>query len=303
MKRVAMLFCAGLLVPGCGGADDMDPGAQGCPGTRNPANPGFFCPTGIATAWELEDGVWAEVGPANLDCLGTPSTDMASAVDIDLAGTVEDYQERLPVASAAVEVFAGIDIGNVLASTTGDPDGNYGLTLPAGHTRVGFKVGAADHVETYLLNQYFDPDASAQDADIEVVSQLTADLLPALIGLQRTDGQGIVAAAFRDCDGNTVSDVVATVSGTSGVAEHLVGGQSYYFNDTLPTSHVVRQSTNSDGLFVVLELPEAATGYLQVWGFTAEMDPTVDDMILLSEMAAPVVGNAVISVSAVPLRN
>lgn len=306
MKRVVMLLSVCSLALGCGddGAGSPDANAAvGCPSAQDPANPGFFCPTALATAWDEVGGTWMDLGPANFSCLNTPSTDVPTAVDINLTGEIRDFQEGIPVADATVEVFPGIDVGNPLATATGDGDGNYALVVPTGQSRFGFKVTAPDYMETYLLNQYLDPDAADQDENVEAVSELTANLLPALIGLQRTDGLGIVAAAFRDCDGNTVSDVVATVSGTSGADDHLVGGQSYYFSDSLPTNHTIRETTNSDGLFVVLELPETATGYLQLWGFVDGQDPTTDDMTLLSEMPAPVIGNTVITASAEPLRN
>ena len=306
MKRLT-LFSVCLLAIGCsddgatGGEPDGNP-AVGCPSTQDPANPGFFCPPQIAHAWNENGGVFEDLGPANFTCLGAPSTDAPSNVDINMTGQVRDFQEGNPVPDATVEVFANIDIGAPLATATADGNGDYALVIPAGQVRVGFKVAAPDYVDTYLINQYYDPDTLDQDENVDAVSDTTADLLPALIGLLRTDGLGIVAAAFRDCDNNTVSHVVATVSATSGAADHLPGGQSYYFDDGLPTNHVIRQTTNSDGLFVVLELPEAPTAYLQLWGFVDGQDPSTDDMTLLSEMAAPVIGNTVITASAEPLR-
>ena len=311
MKRIAFISSLGFLVIACGddgGGNDIDAGADAtaavsCPGSQGAANPGFICPTAVATAWTEDQGVFTEVGPADFSCLGTPSTDTATTVDVNLSGLVVDFQTNAPVADATVSLFPGVDSATVLATATSGADGSYAMTMPTGQVRVGYLIAAADYLDTFLLNQYFEPDTADQTRHISAVSVNTANLLPAIIGITRTPGLGVLAAAIRDCSGNTVSNVIATVSGTSGSHDHLDGGQSYYFSNGLPTNLTVQQQTNNDGLFVVLELPPSETAYLQVWGFTSEQDPAIDALTLLGEIPAPIVGDTVVSASLEPLRN
>lgn len=299
MKRVLFLFSVCLLGIGCG--DDGDTGGEPDAAVVI-ENPGFAPPAATVTAWTNDSGAWSEVGPADFSCLNTPSDDVATTVDINLTGTLRDFQNQTPIANASVEMFAGIDYDNPLVTASGDADGNYTLVLPQGQTRYGYRISADGYLDTFLLNQQYSPDTVDQNRNVDAVSVTTANLLPAVIGIQRTDGLGVVAAAMRDCNGDTVKDAVATVSAASARVEHLDGGQTYYFNNSLPASLAVMQATNNDGLFVVLELPPTATGYLQVWGFTSGQDPTTDDMTLLAEIPAPVLGDTVITASVEPLR-
>jgi hypothetical protein len=309
MKRSLLFFCSCLLTIGCG--DDAGDGGQAdapvedpaCPGSQNASNPGFICPTEAATAWTFNNGAWELVGPADFSCLNTPSDDASTTVDITVTGQARDFQSGAAVADPTIEIFPGVDFGNILDSTVGDGDGNYEVVLPAGQPRIGYKISAADYLDTYLLNQSFTPDNPAQTRDIDVVSVTTANLLPAIIGIQRTAGTGVLAGAFRDCSGDTVKGVITTVSSASGSHDHVDGAQSYYFNIGLPANLTVIQATNSDGLFVVLEMNPAPTAYLQIWGFTEAQDPTSDPLTLLAEIPSPVVADSVITASVEPLRN
>lgn len=309
MNRSLLFSCSCLLTLGCG--DDGGNGGQvdapiadlACPGSQNPTNPGFICPTETATAWTEDNGAWQEVGPADFSCLNTPSDDVSTSVDVTITGQARDFQSGNPVADPAIDIFPGVDFANVLDSTVGDGDGNYEVVLPVGQTRIGYKISAADYLDTYLLNQTFTSDNPAQTRNIDAVSVTTANLLPAIIGIQRTTGTGVLAGAFRDCNGDAVKGVIATVSSAAGSHDHVDGAQSYYFNIGLPANHAVIQATNSDGLFVVLEMSPAPTAYLQIWGFTATQDPASDPLTLLAEIPSPVVADSVITASVEPLRN
>ena len=61
---------------------------------------------------------------------------------------------------------------------------------------------------------------------------------------------------------------------------------------------------NKDGLFVVLDLPpQTASAYIQIWGFRTEAEMSSGQMTLLSELASPVEGNAIITGSIEPKRS
>jgi hypothetical protein len=199
-----------------------------------------------------------------------------------------------------------VDFATVLGDAVTDEAGAFTLSVPAGQERVGYKVTAADYLDTYTLNLYYQPDTPEQDQGLNAVSTVTANLVTAILDVIRTPGTGILAGSISDCSGNRISDVIATVSTTSGSHDHLVGAQSYYFTATptnsLPTLHNTSPQTNKDGLFVAIELPVSESAYLQVWGFTPDQDPTRDALTLLAEIPAPVVADSVIIASLRPLR-
>lgn len=319
MKRFVILLALAVAANGaCGGDDsgddddDVTPGIDsGTPGNPDAmpeeANPGFTRPTEVTKAYNEVDGEWVEVGDANWDCLNTPTDDVASTVAITITGTITDFQEGTPVANATVTAYGDVDFASPgLTTANGDADGNYSLVLPAGQTRVAYKTHAPDvGFDTYLLNQYNDPNDDAQSEDLNSVSYLTGNAIPAFVGVQRTEGTGVLAGAIRDCDGNEVANAVATVSSTAGTPEHLEGAVTFYFSagsTSLPVRLTQQPTTNTDGLFVVLQLPPAATGYMQVWGFTADQDPATDELTLLAELGAPVIGDSVITASMEALR-
>ena len=298
MKRIALFISIGAfgLGFGCGGDDAPPP-----PG-------GFQTPTVTTTAWQEINGIWTEMGAADWSCLNTPSDDTNTTVAINLTGPVEDFQTDNAVPAAQVLVFPDVEIGNVLdmATATDDQAATYALTLPTGHARFGFKTTAENTLPTYLLNQKFEPGTADQSLTLNSVSLLTANALPAFIGVTRTPGLGLLAGAIRDCQDREVSGAIATVSSVSGSPEHLTGAESYYFSagsTSLPVRHSQASTTNSDGLFILIEIPVVTTGYMQVWGFIDGQDPATDDLTLLAELASPVEADAIITASIEPLRN
>ena len=293
------------FVAACGGDDDGGGGADG--GTLE--NPGFATPDTVTTAFSKDGEVWNEVGPANWDCLGTASDDMPSTVEISLTGIARDFQNDDDViADAMISAYDGNDItGTPIAMATSEADGSFAITLEAGVERVAFKTSAADYLDTYLLNQYYDPDTMEQVEDqIEPISVSLANTLTAFINKERTLGLGVLAGAIRDCDGNEVSGAIATVSASRGSPDHVDGAETYYFSAgsrSLPVRLSQQAYTNDDGLFMVIELPPSQTPfYLQVWGFLPDQDPASDELTLIAELGTPVIGDTVISASMEALR-
>lgn len=290
---------------GCGGDDDGGGGADA--GALD--NPGFATPDTVTTAYMQSGESWVEVGPANWSCLGTPSDDEASSVAITVEGTVRDFQEEADtITGADIEVFDGNDIsGTPIATTTSTTGGAFTVELAAGIERVTFKTEAEDYMPTYLMNQYYEPDVATQMEDLEPISVSLANALTAFINKQRTLGLGVLAGAIRDCDGNEVKGAIATASTTSGVANHVDGAETYYFSagsTSLPVRLTQQATTNDDGLFMIIELPPTDSDiYLQVWGFLPDQDPSSDELTLIAEIAAPVVGDTIISASMEALRN
>lgn len=305
MKRV-VLGCAlaGVMSVSiaCGGDDtggsDADAGLP---------NEGFVVPGQPTVAYSEEAGVWVEQGPANWDCFDTPTDDVATTVPVNLTGSLQDFQTDGELPDASITAYTDTDFTAAgVASADADEDGNYAMTIPAGGTRWAFKVVVPDEaLDTYSLNRFFDPVTADQTEDFNSVSLLTAQALPAFIGVTRTPGLGILAGTIRDCDDNEVEGAIATVSSTSRAPDHLEGAETYYFSalsTSLPVRHSQQIFTNTDGIFVVIELPPAPQAFLQIWGFIDTADMADGEMTLIGEIPAPVLADAVLTSDVVALR-
>jgi hypothetical protein len=300
MTRLGLLIALSFTVA-CGsskpsGAVDAGPGSAG-----------FDKPTMVVHAnTQGSDGSWTDDGPADLSCLGTPSSDMPTTVAVTLATTVRDFQTQATVGGATVTAFAGINYTAPFDMQTADGSGDVTVTVPTGTDRFGFQMTyAATQYPTFLLNQQVDPSMATQTlAEIQSVSASTAETLPALIGETRTLGTGVVAGTFRDCQVRPISNFVVTVSSTSMTATPVTGGQAYYFSpiaSPLPVRHTVEDMASGNGLFMAIQLPVTSTAYVQAWGYTAD-SAVGGDMTLLSELAAPIIGDNVVTGSFEPIR-
>ena len=310
LVRLGLGLLALAAVPACGGGSSSS-NPDAAPPDAMGGNTGFVAPSDVTKANTNASGTWTEIGDADWSCLGTATDDSPLLADLTLDGQINDFQNMSNgVPNPTVVAFAGTDYMNPFASgtVTGDGSGNYtGLVVPSGTVRVGYKITAASYMDTFLLNQYYDPSSTTGTQDISAISQGLASALPAFVGFERTPGTGVLAGAMRDCAGNEVSNAIATVSSVSAMHTDLDGAVTYYFSAAagLPVNHKQRTSTDQDGLFAVFELPaQTGNAYIQVWGFTSSADVAngLDGLTLLAELPSPVLSDTVITGSIEPLR-
>jgi len=291
-----------VLVAACGGG-----GSKGMTTVdAGPGSAGFDKPVmAVHANTQGSDGTWTDNGPADLSCLGTPSSDMPTTLDVMLSTVVNDFQTQKAVGSAAVIAFQDLDYTAPFATTTADGSGAVTVTVPTGTTRFGFEMTATAQYPTFLLNQKVDPSMATQMLpEIQSVSGETATTLPALIGETRVMGTGVVAGAVRDCMARTMSNFVVTISSTSKTPTSIDGAQAFYFSPSkmpLPVRHNVSDMSSGNGLFMVIQAPVETTAYIQAWGYTSS-DAVGGDMTLLSELAAPVLADTVVTGSFEPVR-
>lgn len=292
----------------CGGGDGGTPDAP-------PDESGFTTPLVTLKAnMEVSSDNWMELGPADLTCLNTASSDVPTATAITLNTKVTDFQSGNAVPGATVKVFPDQNYMAPFDTQTSDSStAALQVTIPQGTKRYGFYMTSSSALPTLLLNQYVDPTMvtnmmTTDPSKVQSVSNATAALLPALIGQTRTPGTGVVAGALRDCQHHEISGYIATISSTSGTATPIVGAQAYYFSDSvgLPVHHREGPSASKDGLFMVIQLPATtATGYVQAWGFPTDADLAMGKtgMKLIAELQVPIVADNVITGSYEPKRN
>lgn len=306
--RLSLAFTVvSLTFTACGGDDAATPDAP-------TDESGFATPTVTLKAnKEVGDNDWMELGPADLTCLNTASTDVATATAITLNSKVTDFQSGNAVPNAMVTAFPEQNYMAPFDTKTSDAStADISFTIPAGTKRYGFRMTSSTSLPTLLLNQIVNPNnvtnmVTTDPAKIQSVSNATAALLPALIGQTRQPGTGVVAGALRDCMGREVSGFVATVSSTSGTATPIAGAQAYYFADDvgLPVHHRQGAYSSKDGLFLVIQLPATMpTGYVQMWGFPTDADLAMGKagMKLIAELSVPLIADTVITGSYEPRR-
>jgi len=298
---IGFTFSSLVVVAACGGGGDSDPTPDAS------KDIGFNKPTASLKANnELGEDMWMEAGPANLACLNTPASDQLTTVPVALTTKVVDFQSENPVPNASVTVFPNQDIDAPFGpAVVSDQNAMVTVTIPDGITRFGFKMTSSSALDTLLLNQTVDPSTAMQTlTDIRSVSKTTAQTLPALIGVSRTPGTGVLAGAIRDCDDKEISNFIATVSTTSGSVTHAAGTDTYYFSPTvgLPVRHSQQAQGSGNGLFMIIELQPAATAYVQVWGYVNDADLAADKLTLIAELPTQVIADTVITGSYEPLR-
>lgn len=306
--RLSSTLLLTVLLAACG--DD----GSSLPVDAKPDDRGFNKPTAPLMANNEEgDNNWVEKGPADLSCLNTPSSDAATTTAITINTKVTDFQSGNANPGVAVTMFKNQDVSQPFgAAVMSDDTGALTLTLPADTKRYGYKmVDASDSLDTLLLNQYLqDGTTTPQNvSDIQIVSKATAATLPALIGVSRTEGTGVLAGAVRDCGGFEISNFIATVSSTSGANNtaptFLDGVDTYYFSASvgLPVRHSQQAASSKDGLFMAIEMQPNPTAYVQVWGYKTAADVTADNLTLIAELKTQVIAETVITGSYEPLRS
>ncbi|HTR50169.1 MAG TPA: hypothetical protein VMJ10_05635 [Kofleriaceae bacterium] len=288
-------------------------GSSSKPMMPDAAKNGFMPPAAPLDSWDNTGSTPVDLMTVDLSCLNTPSTDAATTVAVTLTTVVKDFQSHDPVPMAVVAAFDGVDSTAPFVTGTADENGNLSLVIPAGRKRFGFEMttpnaDANDQtLPTLLLNQYLNPDPGMTTqtfSKIQSVSEATALTLPALIGETRQNGTGVLAGALRDCSDHEISNFTATVSSTQGTATPIDGAETYYFQPgtDLPVRAAQEPSSSSDGLFMVIQLPVAATAYVQMWGFKNATDLASNTMTLIAELQVPVLADTVITGDYLPLR-
>lgn len=286
--RLALVACGASALIACSSDNSTpsDAGAtdvpvvtdNGPPADTGPA-PATCTGEGGAACFELPTAVLrADVdgGVADFNCMAPAEVRAAAAFMV--SGRVRDFQSGEPVANAAVALFGDDNFeGTPLATAMTDVMGNYSFMAPMNTPNVvNWRVRANDTLDTYAVRETLDVAGMAVTGENrESVAMSTGRALPALIGMQRRAMTGIIAGEARDCRGRSLENAIVTLASASSpnsmtAPSFVPGAQVYYFNAGLPTQRRILSATNSDGLFVLLQVPPpqgTARYYVQVWGF------------------------------------
>lgn len=252
-----------------------------------------------------------EYQPATLDysCRAnftrpTPGAPVATTFQL------RDFQEDFPVDDTEVWLFSNNEIADTCEapdcqSFTTDGSGDAAVTLPASGWyayRVLPKDGLSRMSTVFSVFQYNEPAPAAAGGAVtgNSVSGSTIDLIPALLGISRTEGLAIVAGRIEDCSQHYVENTILRIYDPDG---NPVGGTAaiHYFNGDANDSLPAQDATNSsaDGLYVIVEVPVASDQPYRVeaWG---QLD---GELTLLACEAARIFEDAVTILNMTPLRS
>ena len=310
MQRLAWLASISLVAAACGGSDDngdtgVDASVEADAAAPQPdADTGDVNPISGPTLAFDSDGV--EVGPANWDCLGDPDPVEETENDIEVSGQLSEFlnaalDEYEISAFASLEFDGEPTAGPVECDGDGCDPTEYELTIPAGVTRVAFRVETNNDLVTFTLGHSFESDATEATVNFNVVGDGTASTLAvAALRRDRTAGLGIVAGDVVDCEGNFVRHAIAALSTTSGeLAPVAEAERSFYFGGQLPVG--ARTETQADGRFMIPEITADELVYVQAWGYISHEDFDNDELTLLSELGIEIPEDALITSPFAPL--
>ncbi len=289
------------VVGGCGGGGDDDAATS--------ADDYANLPTTINNGVVYTNTRDSPMAADFVTCRTEPQA-VSNVASVTFTGKLLDFQNKTVVTGATLDVW--IDVTSLAsppaATTTTDSSGNYSITVngltnkPARLHWRSFKAG--ETFATFELNNPFDPGMATQTEDRNSVSVFTGDALPALAGIRRAAGTGVIAGSLRDCARKEVGNATATVIGTDGKV--VPGVKVVYMSDQdLPrrrdpeaTPHSIMTNARN-GVFIIIDVPPT-TGTLKMEAhgrLAAGEEPTV-----LSEFSAPVFADSVVIVDADPKR-
>jgi hypothetical protein len=176
--------------------------------------------------------------------------------------------------------------------------------LPATARRYNFSLVAQGYLPTRVLAHYYAPGAAATD-DLTMISEPTAQALPAFIGIARDPSSALVWGSLRDCQGRAVSNAAVGVSFVPSTFQNA-GGETFYFSagsTSLPVRHTVEPVMNNDGLFIVLNAIPTASVFVQVWGFRTNAELSTNSATLLAEMQTALPTGEAVLLALEPRRN
>jgi hypothetical protein len=206
-------------------------------------------------------------------------------METEISGIVEDFEEGWEVENVIVHVYSSLqdllDDVPFDSSAPSSPTGEYTVSVPGDVTRFHFKMVIAsgtDYYQTIELNEPLaglSPSApTTTGKDRLIVSAVTMETVPAILGIARLSGTGIIAGKVYDCNRMEVEYAAqrAYDAGPENPARHLLSvyegadRNSFYFGNEMPVRN--RQFTDVNGQFIIANVPYAAGTFvtMEMWG-------------------------------------
>jgi hypothetical protein len=312
------LASAAALLPGCPGDSDGDgsPDSEDCrpedpaifPGAEEIAGDGIDSdcdgdPDPVGDDDDAADDDDSVTDPGDFDVADAVTGDWTCKGTLagvipgesgELVGTVEDFQEDEPVASAHVQIWPANNpedgAGEAEEYLT---DGSGVFTVPSGvlsacqffAARVWTEFDPPETYQTYQINIAV-AGTPPYSETFNSVAFSTYQLLPLTVGVEPEPGKGIAAGRVRDCAGEPVANVEASV-GALDLATGAVtpaDAAMRYFTDEDPDGD--QPWTSADGLFGAMNTAPGEALNLLAWGIPqdeAHCERAANDAIIRPE--------------------
>lgn len=303
-----MSLCLAMGLAGCSdddsGSNDNDNNDNDNDNTNTPAE-------------HLSDEMMiTPTGDPVFTCAGGSDPALAYTVETEISGIVQDFEEDWAVEGVRVSVYESLDDLLIdepydTSAETG-PNGSYTLMAPPGVPRLQFKIWDPTFTDYFITLELNEPVAGmppgppqATGKDRIAVSAITMATVPAILGIQRIEGRGIVAGRVYDCNRDELRyAALRTYDGPeSDSARQLLSvydgpnRNSFYFADGMPVRG--QMFTDPEGQFIVANLIATPGDFvtMEFWGRYAECP----DGCLISTQEIPVLPDSIVVTDMIPL--
>jgi hypothetical protein len=178
-----------------------------------------------------------------------------------------DFQTEDTVPDATVSVWIDdVPTGTEDRSTQADSDGAYTVDLPV-CTPITVASSTPPEWEetrdTYRVHQVLG--FGDRSEDVASIGEATARLVPALIGVEWTDGTAMVLGTIEDCAQDPIENAQVYIHDADGRAPTVT--DAFYIGESgLPSPRSVQAATSSGGQYLLLNVPPGEWT-VEAWGW------------------------------------
>ncbi len=301
----ALFICVGVGLAGCG---DDDGGTNDNNDNSN------------SVTEHLDTELMTTVaGTPDFAGVGSPDPALAYTVETEISGIVKDFEEDWAVEGVLVSVYESVqDLLDDNAYDTSDesaPNGSYSVMAPSGVARLHFKIwdpsSDPDYFVTIELNEAVaglppgPPQATGKDR--LAVSAVTMATVPAILGIQRIEGRGIVSGRAFDTNGDELENAaIRAYDGPESDPDRQLLSvyegphrNSFYFPEGGSIPGRDPMFTDSEGRFITANLVAVEGEFItmEVWG---RYDDCTDGC-LVSTQQVPVLPDSIVITDMLPL--
>lgn len=278
------------------------------------------------TSEHLSDNLLsANGGDPDYTCVGTADPALSFSTVTTISGVVEDFEEDWAVEGILVNSYGSLnDLLNDNPYDTSEPSsptGEYTVDVPPDVPRIHFKMvdpGGSDYYDTIELNEPVagmppgPPQTTGKDR--LAVSAITMLSVPAILGINRIEGTGIVAGRVYDCNRDEIEwaaqrayDAPPEDSDRNLISVYEGADRnSFYFGNGMPVRN--RIFTDEAGQFIIANLPVSPGAFLtmEMWGrLESDWLPTgyedCTEGCLISLQDIPILADTIVVTDMLPL--
>jgi len=271
------------------------------------------------TADHLSDEMLITVaGDPDFTCEGQVDPALSFTVETEISGIVRDFEEDWAVEGVLVSVYESVqdllDDNPYDTSPASAPNGSYTVLAPPDVPRLHFKIWDPTFSDYFVTMELNEPVAGMPPGppqttgkDRLIISAVTMEVVPAILGIQRIAGRGIVSGRVYDCNRDELEHAAMRVyDGPASDPDRQLlslyeGPQrnAFYFpaGGSIPGKDPM--FTDPEGRFIVANLVATPGEFvtMEMWGRYAGCP----DGCLVSTQDLPVLPDSIVVTDMLPL--